>query len=104
MSYWSKIWFVSGFISAVMAYSFWPYLWENSFYQLVSFSFLAYTRSLYLQSKGSWSLAVFVVWLTCVNSFLDEILFNPKEMNINEYIGFLLIILITVSQRKRWTR
>lgn len=104
MSTWAKIWFVLGFISAVAGYSFWSHLWDNAFYQLVSFAFMCYTRALYLQTKGDWSIAVFVVWLTCLNSFLDEIFFNPKEMELNEYLGFLVIVLITTAQRKRWRR
>jgi uncharacterized membrane protein len=104
MSNWSKIWFIVGFICAFLAYTVHPCLWHGAFYHLISFAFVGYTRALYLQTKGDWSLAVFVVWLTCINSFLDEMFFDPKEMQLNEYLGFLVIILITTVQRKRWRR
>ncbi len=104
MKNWSKIWFLSGFLSAFLAYTAHPYLWDSSFYHLTAFAFVGYTRALYLQVKGDWSLAVFVVWLTCVNSLLDELFFNPSELEANEYIGFFMIMFITIAQRKRWRR
>lgn len=104
MSIWAKIWLMIGFISAILGYSLHPYLWDGAFYHMTSIAFVAYTRVIYLQTTGSWSLAAFVVWLTTVNSLLDEFLFDPKELDYNEYIAFLIIIIITVKQRDKWTR
>jgi hypothetical protein len=104
MKHWSKIWFLSAFLSAFLAYSVHSHLWEGAFYHLTAFSFVGYTRALYLQTKGDWSLAVFVVWLTCINSLLDEMFFNPSKLEANEYVGFLLIVFITLVQRKKWRR
>ena len=104
MSLSAKIWLLIGFISGVGAYSLHPYLWYGAFYDLTAISFVGYTRALYLQTRGRWSIVVFIVWLTTVNSLLDELFFNPLEMQYNEFIAFLLIVLIVFKNQKKWTR
>ncbi len=104
MNKWAKIWFFIATVSVVMAYSLHPLLWESSFFHLTSLAFVGFIRALYLQTTGDWSLAVFVVWLISINSLLDELLFDPTEMDYNEWTGFALIMLITLIQRKKWTR
>lgn len=104
MTLWQKIWLVTGFVSVELAYAAYPLLWSGAWYDLVAISFVAFTRVIYLQSKGVWSLACFVLWLFSINNLMDELLFDPTEMDYNEHIGLLLIILITTIQRKRWIR
>jgi hypothetical protein len=104
MSTWQKIWFLLGFISVELAYAAYPLLWEGAWYDLVAISFMAFTRVIYLQSKGNWSIACFTVWLFACNNLMDELFFDPTEMDYNEHVGFLLIILIVTIQRKKWTR
>jgi hypothetical protein len=104
MSKWAKIYFSIATVLIIAAYTFLPILPKGVFYILTALAFVGFLRSLYLQTKGIWSLAVFVVWLLSCNNLSDELFFNPKEMDWNEWIGFLLIILITWIQRKKWIR
>ncbi len=102
MSTKAAIWFVSAFLSVLAAYSFPESLWESGWYHLVAFSFVGYTRCIYLLSKGNWSVIAFIVHLTAVNSFVDELFFNPLAIELNEYIAAALFAVIVVKNRKRW--
>lgn len=104
MKLWAKIWLITAFASVSIAYAAYPCLWDKAWYHLVSFAFVGFTRTIYLQSKGDWSLVAFVIWLNSLNALIDELFFNPKEMDYNEYIAFVLIIAITYKQRKKWIR
>ncbi len=104
MSTQAKIWFVLGFVCSLCAYSLFPYLWDSAFYHLTSFAFVCYLRALYFQVTGQWSFVVFIVWLSCVDSFIDEMFFDPQLITIREYISFLLIIFISFRFKKKWTR
>lgn len=100
----SKIVFSIATALIIAAYTFLPILPKGWFYILTALAFVGFLRALYLQTTGKWSLAVFVVWLLSINNLADELWFDPKEMDWNEWTGFFLIILITWIQRKRWTR
>ena len=104
MSTWCKIWFLIGFLSVETAYAAYPFLWEGGWYHLTALSFVAFTRVIYLLTKGSWSIAAFVVWLFAINNLMDELFFDPTKMDYNEHIAFLLIVFIVVVQRKKWIR
>ena len=104
MSNYSKIGLIIGFLSGVGAYSLHPYLWGESFYDLSALSFVGYTGALYFQSKGEWSLICLVVWLTTVNSFIEEVFFNPLKIEYNEFISFSLIVLIVYTFKDKWIR
>lgn len=101
----SKIWLTLGFLASFFAYSlfsneYWSWLW----FDLTAFSFISYTRVIYLQSHGDWSLMAFIVWLTTINSFIDEILFDPTKIGLNEYIGFVTIVLISIKFKAKWIK
>jgi len=55
-------------------------------------------------SRGKWSLVAFVVFLSSFNALLDELFFNPNEVDLNEYIGFFLTILLTIKFKNKWSR
>ena len=55
-------------------------------------------------SRGKWSLVAFVVFLSSLNALLDELFFNPNEVDLNEYIGFFLTILLTIKFKNKWSR
>lgn len=105
----TRFWLVIGFVSALAAYSFYPLLWEHAFYPLISFSFFAYTRVIYLLSKypeiitrvfiGSWSVPVLVIHLATVNALYDEILGDPTKIELNEYLSVILMVLIVIYKR-----
>ena len=97
--------FVVGVISALIAYSFYPYLWsEEGFFQLTALSFTCYLRALYLNTTGRWSLVVFIVWLSTLDSLLDELFFDPQTIGVHEYVSFTIIILLSIKYKTKWTR
>jgi len=98
----AAIWFVSAFLSVLAAYTFKDFLWESGWYHLVAFAFVGYTRTIYLCTKGEWSIIAFIVHLTAINSFVDELFFDPTVIEANEYIAFILFIIIAVKNRKKW--
>lgn len=100
----SKIWLTLGFASAFLAYSLFPFMWKGAWYDLTAFSFVAYTRVIYLNSKGNWSLMAFVINMTTISAFLDEIFFDPTKIDLNEYIATLIIIIITYKFKRKWIR
>lgn len=104
MSNRAAIWFVSAFLSVLAAYTFKDFLWDGGWYHLVAFAFVGYTRTIYLCTTGEWSIMAFIVHLTAVNSFIDELFFNPLEIEANEYIAFLLFIIIAIKNRRKWIR
>ena len=104
MSILAKITLLLGFISAFSAYTFYDLLWANAFYHLSALAFCFYTFTIYLLSSGKWSLLAFVVFLTCLNAFIDELFFEPEKIEVNEYIAFALIIVISLCCKRKWIR
>ena len=97
----SKIWLTLGFLASFMAYSLFPYIWHGGWYDLTAFSFVCYTRVIYEQSHGSWSLMAFIVWLTTINALADELFFDPRVIELNEYIGFAILVIVSIKYKKR---
>jgi uncharacterized membrane protein YjjP (DUF1212 family) len=93
-----------GFTSSMVGYSLYPFLWDESWYHLNAFAFMCYTFVIYSLTKGPWSVVSLVIFLSTVNSFVDELMFDPKVICMNEYIGFLVTIFIAVLQRRKWER
>ena len=104
MSKASKIWLTLGFFSALFAYSLSPFLWYGAWYDLTGIAFVCYTRTIYNESKGKWSLYAFIIYLTTVNALIDELFGNPQEIELNEYIGVAIIILIVMKFKGKWTK
>lgn len=100
----SGIVLIVGFVSCFIAYSFYKLLWEGAFYDLISLSFACYTYVIYTLSKGKWSLFSFVVFLTALNALIDELVFDPTITSTNEYLGFILTVIITHRYRKKWEK
>tara|TARA_R110000787_G_scaffold28999_2_gene78955 strand:- start:570 stop:905 length:336 start_codon:yes stop_codon:yes gene_type:complete len=100
---------IISFIVAFISYSFWRDLKDafdiQIFYKGLSLSFVGYTYVIYLFAKD-YKKRYFVFWskivfLTAVNSLVDELLFDPTKLQINEYIGFILTIIITYLDHGR---
>jgi len=100
----SKIWLILGVVFALCAHSLYSYLWVGAFYQLTAFTFVCYIRTLYLNIEGDWSFVVFVVWLSTIDSLLDELFFRAQEVSYHEYVSFTIIILLSIKYKTKWTR
>lgn len=97
-----KIAYKLSVVAVLLAYLAHPYLWANAFYHLIALSFCLIHYSHYLQSKGNYSLFVFVVFMMTVNNLLDEVLFDPKKLDYNEIITALIIAVIVWKFKNKW--
>lgn len=100
----AKIWFILGFVTKFFCDTTFPLLWEGAWYDLTAFAYVCYLRVIYLSSHGNWSIAAFIAWLTSINAFVDELLFNPEAIELNEYIGFVFMIVIVIKYKRKWVR
>lgn len=97
------------FIVAFTTYSLWSPIKEffgiRIFYPGIALSFVGYTyiihqliKRLTIEKGYRKHILIFsnVIFLTTVNNLLDEIFFNPTVISINEYMGFIVIIVVTI--------
>ncbi len=113
----SKIVLKVTFVLAILSYSFWSYIKELTgiriFYPTMALCFSGYTYVIYefvrIAYKTNKKLRSLLLWAEIIlastlSSLLDEIFFNPTVIELNEYIGFLIIIIIAIyNDRKRKT-
>lgn len=96
------------FVIAFFVYSFWEYIKENFgfrlFYPGIALCFVGYTYVIYslfkrlskFEKKLNKIISVsYIIFLSTINNFIDELFFDPTKIELNEYIGFIIIILIT---------
>lgn len=93
---------VCGFICGVAAYSLRFWLWVDAFYHLIALEFVFLYGVIWLYATGKWKLVCQIFLLTCLNSLLDELFFDPTEITLNEYIGFGIIIITTLLYAKKF--
>lgn len=89
------------FVISVATYIFWPYMPKGSFYVGNAFFILILCGVIYLQNKK-----LFIsFYLLCIafNNLLDELLFNPKQLGLNEIL-FAILIPIFYYARQNNTR
>lgn len=111
-----KIILVGSFLIAFFTYSFWSdvKVWTSPtgdpkdgisiFYWGIGLAFMGYTyiayslcKRLSRYEKRLTKLVpiAYIIFLSTVNNIVDELLFDPTKREINEYIGFILIIVVT---------
>jgi len=99
------------FLIALFTYSCWELIKEKTgiriFYPGIGLSFVGYTFVIKLLFKR---LAKYekkfkcfiplttIIHLSTVNNIVDELFFDPTMLQFNEYLGFLLIIIITILE------
>ena len=112
-----KITLIATFIIAFITYSFWEIVKEKTgvsiFYGGISLCFVGYTYTIYLlfqrladnNKKLTNAISIaYVVYLAAFNSLIDELLFDPTKLQLNEYIGFVIIIILTYYNGKQYDR
>lgn len=87
---------VVAFLCGLSAYNLRFWLWKDAFYHLIAVEFVLLYGLIWLYATGVWRFICQVFLLACVNSLIDELFFDPSAIMINEYIGFGVIILITM--------
>ena len=104
------------FVMSVINYSLWSYIEEwigiKVFYYGNAASYVGYlyviyeyTRILYKQNNKFSELITWseIALASAVSNLADELFFDPTELSINEYVGFLLIIIMAVyNDHKLW--
>ena len=89
-----KLWIA--LILFTCGYAIWPLMWDGFFYQAIALAFLFlfwHLKPLHLSANiGFWF---------SVNAIIDELFFDPTEINWNEYIFGLLIIEILWQDHRR---
>lgn len=128
-----KIFFTLGAMSAICAYSFY-WLFDDlfyfmmqdkvnlsnepipdgivdysTFYKLIAISFICYLFTIFLLVKEFikntwWILFIFIVLQIACNSLLDELFFDPTKIELNEYIGTIVLIGLTFYSRNKWIK
>lgn len=98
----AKIYYVISVVLMIVIYLTHPYLWKNAFYHFTALSFCLVHYSQYLQSKGRFSLFVFVVFIITINNLLDELFFDPTEMDYSEIISAFLFAVTAYFNRRKW--
>ena len=90
-----------------MSYSFWEDVKAvygiQIFYKGISLSFVGYSYVIYLFAKD-YKRSYFVFWsriiyLTTLNSLIDEFVFDPTTLSLNDYIGFIITLIIAYIER-----
>ena len=104
MDKFAKISLLLGTIAIICAYQLHPYFYKGFFYHATAFSFVCFLHSLYRQAKGTWSLIAFVVLMLSINNCIDELFFDPTEVDLNEWVSFGIIVLIVYIERRKWIK
>lgn len=92
----SNILLLFAFLSGLVAYNLWPFLGSKVFYVFIAVQIFLFSVITFLESRKTWKLIAQVIMLACLNSLIDELFFDPSQIDTNEYIGFGLIILTTI--------
>lgn len=74
------------------------------YYEFLAASYFCFTLFIYTVIKGSWSLFAFFIWLVATNSLIDELFFDPKKIEVHEYISSIFLALIIFVYKNRWIR
>ena len=99
-----KVLLVLSFVAIVAGHSLHPYLWDSAFYHLTAFCFATLTRIIWVRSVGKWKIVSLVMHVTTLNNLMDELFFDPKVMDYNEYITFIISILVIYRTRHKWNK
>lgn len=91
----SKIILILAFMCGLAAYNLRFWLWEDAFYHLIAVEFVLLYGLIWSELKGTWRLISQVFFLACINSLVDELFFDPGKISVNEWAGFVLIIITT---------
>ena len=99
------------FLIAVITYSLWSYIkaWTgiSIFYSGIALSFVGYTYVIKLLiielSRQNTKYKMYVIFsniinLATINNLIDEMFFDPKKLQVNEYLAFIILILISYGR------
>lgn len=96
---WQKIFIVLSLLCFIAGYTLWPIAWHGFFYQCLAVGFI-FTFALLRELKSVRKWATIGMWFS-FNNLLDELFFDPKKFEWNEYAVALIIIVITFRNGRK---
>lgn len=87
----------------LLTYSFWKPLLEHFNFQIfyIGNSLFCFLIALYIRQISKPSFLVFFLFCVTLNNLLDELIFDPQKIGINEYIASAIIIIIYFLKDKK---
>lgn len=94
-----KILLYISFVLSILTYSLWEWLPEGYFY--IGNALFIFSLSLYLYADDKQSFIKYIILCCSVSNLLDELIFNPLQLVLNEYLFALLSALYWVYKRRK---
>lgn len=96
---WQHITLIVSLILSISAYTCWGFMWSGFYYQAMAVSILLWMVIIRDLSTGFLKkIATIGMWLA-VSNLLDEVFFDPKAIQVNEYVFALIVIIITLKKK-----
>jgi hypothetical protein len=84
-----------GIIVSIISYNLWPFINE---YGITIFykgnALFIFLLALYIRQTNKKNFTTFFLFCVTLNNLLDELLFDPQKIGINEYIATVLIAIL----------
>ena len=101
---------ISGYLSAMIGGLFsQKYLWDEAYYHLMELGFVLYLLSFYLLSRQDskkfttlWQTIILIILLSSISTLVDELFYNALVVELNDFIRFFLIVLISFKIKYKW--
>lgn len=115
----AKISFSISSAIVILTYSLWSFIKKKYgitiFYPGIAFGFVGYAYCIcsllkyieereYCKKLSSMIFVSKIILIATINNLLDEIFFDPTKLGINEYLAFVILIIITYFNGRNGTR
>lgn len=86
----------------IVTYTLWPLLWHGAFYQGMAVAIMLHWCSGFLPVKyPRFQRKIILSGVLCaMNNLLDELFFDPRSYQVNEYVLLFLIALIVIGGKR----
>lgn len=83
-------------IVSIVTYSFWQLILKSTGFHIfyIGIALSHFLLALYIRQISKPSFIVFFLFCVTLNNLLDELLFDPQKIGVNEYIATAIIIII----------
>lgn len=88
-------------VVSILSYTLWPILYKlghQVFYIGIALS--QFLMALYIRQISKPSFITFFLFCIMLNNLIDELIFDPQKIGINEYIATAIIIIIYFLKEK----
>jgi hypothetical protein len=81
-------------IVLIIGQTFWQHLWNGAYYQSIALGLFL----LFWELKSSGKIAATIGFWLSLSNLLDELLFDPKVIDWNEYVFAFLVTYLTFKR------